>query len=864
MKRKFVLCITISLLLISFIVIYQITIGAQTTPIVLYSFDETTGTTAIDTSGNNKNATLNEGATWVSGKTKNAVDLSGNSQYVSMPSSIISTLNDFTISTWIKLDTTSTWSRIFDFGKGTSVNMFLTPQSNNGSIRFAITTGGANTEEQINGSLGLGSGSWKHIAVTLLGSTGILYVDGVEVGRNTGMTLKPSSLGNTENNYIGKSQYSSDPYLDGQIDEFRIYDRALSSSEVSSLYGGTATTPVATNSYVDYVYPLNTFKIQKGTLWSNRTKVLITNWIPHCYNQLSNTSLAEGGIENFVQAGRKLNGQSYKAHVGYWFSNAYVYNTVEAMCDALMIDSQGDTAISNVQTSMRTKLNDWIPKILSAQESDGYIHTWTTLGNNSRWTDRSAHEGYTAGYFIEMAIAHHMMTGKTDTTLYNAAKKLADCWYNNVGPNKKRWWDGHQEMEQACTRFARYINSVEGSGKGDKYIQLAKALMDVRNSGGEYDQSQTYPVNQTTAVGHSVRAVYMYSGMADVGYLLNNSSYLNSANQLWDNLINKKMYVTGGLGSGESSEGFGPDYSLANSTAYCETCAGCGNLFFQHKMNMAYQDGKYADLMELSLYNNILGSIDSAGNNFTYTNPLDSSSSRYSWHTCPCCVVNLARTMLSLPTWTYTKSADTIYVNMFIGSTVDISNISGTNVQIVQSTDYPWSGNVSLTVNPSTAKKFTLKIRVPDRSVSTCYSSSPDSNGITSASVNGSAVSTTINKGYITINRTWSPGDKIDLLLPMNVQRVKAVPNVSANNGRVALQYGPLIYNIESVDNNNANVDSLILNSNSALSTQWNSNLLNGVVTIKGTFSNGTPMTAIPNYARNNRGGRSLIWIRDN
>jgi len=220
--------------------------------------------------------------------------------------------------------------------------------------------------------------------------------------------------------------------------------------------------------------------------------------------------------------------------------------------------------------------------------------------------------------------------------------------------------------------------------------------------------------------------------------------------------------------------------------------------------------------------------------------------------------------MLSLPTWTYTKSADTIYVNMFIGSTVDISNISGTNVQIVQSTDYPWSGNVSLTVNPSTAKKFTLKIRVPDRSVSTCYSSSPDSNGITSASVNGSAVSTTINKGYITINRTWSPGDKIDLLLPMNVQRVKAVPNVSANNGRVALQYGPLIYNIESVDNNNANVDSLILNSNSALSTQWNSNLLNGVVTIKGTFSNGTPMTAIPNYARNNRGGRSLIWIRDN
>lgn len=613
--------------------------------------------------------------------------------------------------------------------------------------------------------------------------------------------------------------------------------------------------------YLEPIYATG-FKVG-STFWSPRVKRIIQNWIPHCYDKLSDPYLSEGGMDNFIQAALKLSGKSAKGHVGYWFSNAYVFNTVEAMCNALMIDPQGDADIISAQNAMRAKLDDWLPKILSAQEPDGYLQTWTTLGSHPRWSDRLAHEGYVAGYFLEAAAAHYLMTGKTDATLYNAAKRMADCWYDNLGPApKKTWWDGHQEMEQALTRFTRFVNAVEGAGKGDKYAQLAKFLLDSRKGGDEYDQSHAYPVNQTEAVGHAVRAVYMYSGMADVAMLTDSPDYFIAVNVLWDNLVNKKMYVTGGIGSGESSEGFGPDYSLPNA-AYSESCANCGMLFFQHKMNMAYQDSKYADLMELVLYNGILGSLDLEAKHFTYTNPLDQDFARYEWHVCPCCVGNIPRTLLSLPTWMYAKSSDTLYINLFVGSTVNVDNLAGVNVQMVQTTDYPWNGNVSITVNPSKSKKFTIKIRVPDRSVSTCYSSLPEANGITSVLVNDKIVTPEINKGYAEITRTWKTNDRIDLVLPLSVQRVKANELVLADKERVALQYGPLVYNIEAVDHSQAKLTNLALHPDTALSTQWEGNLLDGVMVIRGVLADGTTLSAVPNYARNNRGGRSIVWIRE-
>ena len=859
--------------------------SATTNPVVWYKFDETSGTTAADSSGFGKNATLVNGPTWVAGKSGNAVNLDGTNDYVSMPSGIVSGLNDFSIATWVKQDALKTWSRIFDIGTGTTVNMFLTP-SGGGTIRFAITTGGSGAEQRINGTATLATGAWKHVAVTLAGSVGTLYVDGVQVGQNSSMTLKPSSLGSATQNWIGRSEYSADPYLDGQIDDFRIYDRALSASEVQGLWGGSTPTPTPTSTptptpgptatpgptpvpgtlpsgYLTPAFVNSTFKVN-STFWNARIKNTIINWIPWCYNQLSNTSLAEGGINNFVQAGRKIAGQSYTAHVGYEFANAYTLNTVEAMCVALMVDPQGDSAIISAQNAIRTKLNDWIPKILSAQEADGYLQTYITLGNRTRWSIRTAHEGYVAGYFIEAGIAHYLMTNKTDATFYNAAKKIADCWNNNIGPSpKKTWWDGHEEMEQALTRLGRFVNLTETAGAGDKYITLAKFLMDSRTGGGTYDQSHTYPVNQTEAVGHAVRAVYLYSGMADVAMLTGNSSYTNAANSIWNNMVNMKWYVTGGVGSGESSEGFGANYSLPNRS-YCESCSDCGALFFNHKMNMMTKNGKYADLMENTFYNAVLGSLDLNAQNFTYTNPLDQDFARYNWHGCPCCVGNIPRTLLSLPTWMYSRCSDGLYVNMFIGSTVTVDSITGTNVQMVQTTNYPIDGNVSITINPSASTNFNLYIRVPNRDVSTLYTSSPVANGFTSIKLNNTTISPTISNGYAVINRTWVTGDKIDIVLPMAIQRVKAISQVTADTDCVALRYGPLVYNAESVDlNNNTNILSFVLDPAAALTLQWNASLLGGVNTINGTFKNGSALRAIPNYARNNRGGRSWVWMRD-
>ena len=586
-------------------------------------------------------------------------------------------------------------------------------------------------------------------------------------------------------------------------------------------------------------------------LWNSRAKALIVNWIPACISKISDPNLREGGINNFVDAANKLEGLPHGRHRGYVFSNAWVYNTIESICVALMIDPAGDQEIIKAEKAMKATLEDWIPKVLAAQEPDGYLQTAFTLSDRQRWSPRSRgdHEGYVAGYFLEAAIAHYLTSKGTDLRLYNAAKKLADCWYDNLGPApKKEWYDGHQEMEIGLVRFGRFVNKVEDAGKGDKYIKLAKFLLDCRKDGSEYDQSHLPVVQQYEAVGHAVRAVYSYTGMADVAMETGDIDYQSAVMSLWDNIVNKKYYVTGGVGSGETSEGFGPNYSLRHN-AYCESCSSCGEIFFQHKLNMTYHDAKYADLYEETLYNALLGSIDLEGKNFYYQNPLDSRGPRYDWHGCPCCVGNIPRTLLMLPTWMYVKNADSIYVNLFIGSTVTVEDVAGTDVEIVQDTDYPWSGDISITVNPKVEKKFSVKVRVPNRSVSNLYTNTPESDGISSISVNRSVISPPIEKGYAVITRNWKAGDKIDLVLPLKVQRVKANDKIAATRGRVALRCGPLIYNVEQVDQDLNNV----LSPESALTTEWRGDFLGGVTVVKGTWADGSALTAIPNYVRNNR-----------
>ena len=604
-------------------------------------------------------------------------------------------------------------------------------------------------------------------------------------------------------------------------------------------------------------------------LWNAKAKALIVNWIPHCIDEINSTNIerdhGDGGIDNFIEAAKALRGEPHARQRGYVFANAWVHQTVESMCIALMVDPQGDPEIIAAQAKMKATLEDWIPKILAAQEPDGYLQTAYTLADRKQWptrwnpAQRGNHEGYVSGYFIESAINHYTLTGGTDQRLYNAAKKLADCWVANLGPGKKEWYDGHEEMEQALVRFGRFVNDMEGNGHGDSYIALAKFLLDCRRNGSDYDQSRVPVQQQYEAVGHAVRASYLFSGMSDIAAETHDVDYQSAVMSLWDNLINKKYYVTGGIGSGETSEGFGANYSLRNE-AYCESCSSCGLIFFQYKMNLAYHDARYADLYEETMYNALLGSTDLEGKNFYYDNPLAEDKLRYSWHVCPCCVGNIPRTLLMISTWTYVKGADGLYVNLFIGSTINVERVAGTDVQMVQQTDYPWSGNVSITVNPKAAKTFTVYVRVPDRTTSELYTPAPAVSGLKSLAVNGQAITPKIANGYAAITRQWQAGDRIDLVLPMAIQVIKADEHIAADRGRVALRYGPLLYNVESTDQSNLKHTPDV----KSLTTEWRGDLLGGVMTIKGQWSDGSPLLAIPNYVRENRGAtESLVWLKD-
>jgi DUF1680 family protein len=602
-------------------------------------------------------------------------------------------------------------------------------------------------------------------------------------------------------------------------------------------------------------------------LWNARAKTLIVDWIPHCISYCERTDIApnrgDGGIDNFIEAGKANRGEPHARHKGYVFSNAWIHQTVESMCIALMVDPQGDQEIIAAQEKMRATLERWIPIILAAQMSDGYLQTAYILADRSQWPERWSpdhrgnHEGYVSGYFIESAINHYTLSDGKDLRLYNAAKKLADCWVANLGPGKKDWFDGHQEMEQALVRFGRFVNDQEGNHRGDDYIRLAKFLLDSRRGGSEYDQSHLPPGQQYEAVGHAVRATYFYSGMADIAAETQDHDYQSAVISLWDNMVNRKYYLTGGIGSGETSEGFGPNYSLRNNS-YCESCSSCGLVFFQYKLNLAYHDAKYADLYEQTMYNALLGGVALEGTSFCYTNPLVNTQ-RTLWHVCPCCVGNIPRTLLMMPTWAYVKDKSGLYVNMFVGSRIHVGKVAGTNVEMVQKTDYPWKGAIAITVNPEEARTFSVYVRIPNRATSKLYTESPALSGVKRFAVNGRQVTPHIEKGYAVVTREWKAGDRIELELPMEPQRVVADDRIKADLGNVALKYGPLVYNVETADQQN--IEQPL--GDAPLQTEWRPDLLGGVMVITGKWQDGSPMTAIPNYIRMNRVGPPVEYLGD-
>lgn len=596
-------------------------------------------------------------------------------------------------------------------------------------------------------------------------------------------------------------------------------------------------------------------------LWNDRAKALIVNWIPHCIRKIEDRSLDTGGIENFEEAAKAIAGKPHDKHKGLVFSNAWVLQTVESMCIALMVDARGDEEILAAQKQFRETLESWIPTILSAQEPDGYLQTAYTLADRAHWPEkwnpaqRQNHEGYIAGYLLESAINHYMLTDGSDTRLYDAAKKLADCWVKNIGPEegKKAWYDEHQQMEQGLVRFGRFVNDMEGNGRGDDYIDLARFLLDNRGHGDvchEYDQSHLPVQQQYEAVGHAVRASYTYSGMADIAAETGDTDYESAVMSLWDNIVNRKYYVTGGIGSGESSEGFGPDYSLRHD-AYCESCSSTGMIFFEYKLNLAYHDAKFANLYEETMYNALLGSIDLPGEHFYYQNPLTTYGARYDWHVCPCCVGNIPRTLLMVPTWTYVKGDDGLYVNLFIGSTIQVRDVAGTDVEMVQETDYPWDGKVAITVNPAEEKEFSLRLRVPQRDVSILYSARPEADGIGAVTLNGESIEPPIERGYAVITRTWRKGDKVSFGIPMKPQIVKGSDKIEATQGQVALRYGPLVYCVERADQDIRRA----IDTRAPLTMEWKPDLLGGIKVMKGKWADGDDLLAIPYYARANRDG---------
>jgi len=337
--------------------------------------------------------------------------------------------------------------------------------------------------------------------------------------------------------------------------------------------------------------------------------------------------------------------------------------------------------------------------------------------------------------------------------------------------------------------------------------------------------------------------------MADIAAETGDHDYQSAVLSLWDNMVNRKYYLTGGIGSGETSEGFGPNYSLRND-AYCESCSSCGLVFFQYKLNLAYHDAKYADLYEQTMYNALLGSVALDGKSFCYTNPLVNTE-RTLWHVCPCCVGNIPRTLLMMPTWTYVKDATSVYVNMFAGSRIHVGKIAGTDVEMVQKTEYPWKGAVAITVNPKEAKTFSVYVRIPNRKTSKLYTESPALSGVKSFSVNGKAITPHIEKGYAIVTREWKAGDRIELELPMEPQRVVADDRIKADLGTVALKYGPLVYNVETADQHD--IERQL--STAPLKAEWRPDLLGGVMVLTGAWKDGSPMLAVPNYARMNRVG---------
>ncbi len=637
-----------------------------------------------------------------------------------------------------------------------------------------------------------------------------------------------------------------------------------------------ATTAAAPRDYPIQPVPFTNVKVQDA-FWTPRFETNRTVTVRYDFQKCEET----GRIANFEVAGGLMKG----GFQGIFFNDSDVVKVIEGAAYTLA---------THPDPELGRYLDDLIAKIAAAQEDDGYLYTARTVndpkynypGKEGRWSHlRSGHELYNVGHMYEAAVEHFRATGKR--TFLDVAIKNADLVYKVFGLDEGQRIDvpGHEEIEIGLCKLYR----VTGD---EKYLKQAKFFIDMRGCSdkrkvyGHYCQDHVPVVEQDEAVGHAVRAGYLYAGVADVAALTGDKDYLKAIDRIWESIVFRKMHLTGGIGASRHGEAFGKDYELPNKTAYLETCAAIANALFNHRMFLLHGDGKYIDVLERTIYNGFLSGISLSGDRFFYPNPLASdgkykfnqgSTVRNPWFGCSCCPVNVVRFIPSIAGYVYAARDNSVYVNLYVGGSGRVP-VEGGEVKLTQETRYPWDGKVKITVDPGEAREFELCVRIPGwvrgRPVPGDlyrYSIMPAADW--RIRVNGEAVASAATGGYSRIMRSWSPGDAVEVDFPMVISRVVSHESVEANKGLVAIERGPIVYCVEGADHD-GRVTDLFLPENAGMKAEHRPGLLGGVTVIKAkarrahrdadgnVVSQSAGMTMIPYYAWCHRGANEMaVWL---
>lgn len=602
----------------------------------------------------------------------------------------------------------------------------------------------------------------------------------------------------------------------------------------------------------------------EDNFWKPRITTVSKVTIPVCIAQ---TEVRTPRIRNYEKVAAKKG----EKHEGIYFDDSDVYKALEAIAYSLK---------NNPDPALEKKADEWIDKIAAAQLPDGYLNTYFTLeGLDKRWTDMHLHEDYCAGHLIEAAVAYFNTTGKRK--LLDVAIRFADHIDATFRIPNRNWVPGHEEIELALVKLYKTTGNKNYLELSDWFLQQrGHGYLRKDEEGKKYCQDRLPLKEETQIVGHAVRAMYLYTGAADVGAAKSDAGYMNAMKQVWEDVVYRNMYITGGIGSSGSNEGFSVDYDLPNEHAYCETCASVGMVFWNQRMNLLTGESKYIDILERSLYNGALDGLSMTGDRFFYGNPLASSGgySRSEWFGCACCPSNIARLIESVGDYIYAKSSDAVWVNLFVGSSSSLT-LNSTTVQIKQTTNYPWDGKVQIAVEPDKRTEFKLYVRIPGWAINkpvpgetyTCLNGTAEKYTL---SLNGVPVDFKIENGYAIISNKWKKGDKVELNLPMEVHRIIATAEVKDDRNRVALQRGPLVYCFEHPDND-GQVMNMAIPDVAVFNPVYKPDLLNGVVVLQAeapvvsvssdklTVKTSTKqVTAIPYFTWANRGeGQMQIWM---